>query len=72
MAQTNIRTVLKMLEDCAPGFRIELKLHFRHIHYGPKTYPSFPKHDDPDVFNVRKMARFFGILDCGKKHIPAI
>jgi hypothetical protein len=72
LAQTTIKAVVEMLKDCAPGATIELKTHFRHVHFGPRTYPSFPKHDDPDVFNVRKMARFFGILDCAKKHIPSI
>jgi hypothetical protein len=61
-----------MLDECAPGYTFELKTHFRHIKYGGKTYPSFPKHDDPEIFDVRKMARFFSITKCAKKHIPAV
>jgi hypothetical protein len=58
--------VQKMLEKCAPGYRIELKTHFRFVYWHGIVFPTLPKHDNIYVGHIRKMARTFGILECAK------
>lgn len=73
MAQASISEVESMLAECAPGSTIKMKTHFRHVyHPNGKVYTALPKYDNMQVLHIRKMARFFGILECAKKHIPSI
>ena len=58
--------VEQMLKKCAPGYRIELKTHFRFVYLGSIVFPSLPKHDNIYLGHVRKLARTLGILDCAK------
>jgi len=55
-----------MLEKCAPGYRIELKTHFRFVYLNAIVFPTLPKHDNIEVGHIKKMARTLGILDCAK------
>jgi hypothetical protein len=67
------KAILEMLKDCAPGFDVQEKLHFRWILYGGKTYHEFPKHSDVPVGHLKKMIRFLEInLDCAKKHLELL
>lgn len=63
-----------MLDECAPGAVIESKPHKNWVHWRGRTYWSLPlgKHgnrQNPEiqVGHVKKMARFFEILDCAKR-----
>ncbi len=59
--------MLKMLEKCAPGYKIRLANHSHVVTYNNKVYPSIPKFDKIEIGHIRKMARHFGILECAKK-----
>ena len=68
-----------MLEACAPGFRIEEKLHRNWVRYKGKTFPGLPKGEhgkgDPEIEigHVRKLIRFLGIdQSCAEKHLPTL
>ena len=61
-----------MLNVCAPGFTWRLATHCRIIAHKDKTYRSFPKQDNIEIGHVRKLARFLGVLDCAKEHIPSL
>ena len=63
----SIRAIRDMLQECAPGYRMELKTHNWFVHFNGLTYPSLPKYDEIEEFHVRKMARTLGILDCARK-----
>lgn len=65
-----------MLDDCAPGAVIEGKLHKNWVRFRDKTYRGLPlgKHgnrQNPEiqVGHVKRMARFFEILDCAKEKL---
>jgi hypothetical protein len=55
------KQVWDMLDKCAPGWSPEPKLHHIWIHWGGRTYASFPKHPQIDVGHVRKMVRHLQI-----------
>ncbi len=57
-----------MLNECAPGWTWEAKLHGRSVKAGGRTYPTLPKYDEIEIGHVRKMARHLGILECAKGH----
>jgi len=42
-ASVPLAKVLKMLERCAPGTEVELKLHHHWVRYNGKTFKSLPK-----------------------------
>jgi hypothetical protein len=63
------KQVRAMLDECAPGYRIELKTHNYFVFYNKRTYPSLPKYTEVDAGHVKKMTRFLGIYDCAKKFL---
>lgn len=69
MALISIKAISKMLEECAPGFSMELKTHNRVVRFNGKTYPALPKHDEIEAGHVRKLARNLDIFDCAKKSL---
>ena len=72
-ASTSLSQVLKMLDQCAPGYTIRLATHSRVIQFGNKVYRTFPKHDPMENGHIRKMVRYLGIsLSCASKHLPGV
>lgn len=74
-----LQAIWTMLENCAPGHAREPKTHYWVIRFGDKTYPTFPlgphgKRNNPEiqVGHVRRMARFFGILECAKDQLAQL
>ncbi len=58
-----------MMQVCAPGFSWRLANHSRVFTYNDMVYRSFPKQNDIERGHIRKMARFFGILDCAYREL---
>lgn len=71
-ASTSLSQVLKMLDECAPGYSIRLANHSRVIQFGGKVYLTFPKHDPVENGHLRKMVRFFGISACASKCLSGV
>jgi hypothetical protein len=72
-ASTHLSTVIKMLDECAPGYSIRLANHSRVIQFGGKVYRTFPKHDPMENGHIRKLVRFLGIsMSCASKHLPGV
>jgi hypothetical protein len=71
-ASTSLSEVLKMLDECAPGYSIRLANHSRVIHFNGMLYRTFPKHDPVENGHVRKLVRFLRISECASKHFPGI
>jgi hypothetical protein len=72
-ASTALSKVEKMLNECAPGYKIRLANHSRVIHFGGKVYPTFPKHDPVENGHIRKLVRFLGInTACASRHLPGV
>ncbi len=68
-----LKTVWAMLGHCAPGYTVKQTKHYWQITYAGRTYPSFPlgkhgKRENPpiQVGHVKRMVRYFSILDCAK------
>jgi len=67
-----------MLDECAPGFTKNERMHNWCIYYGALTYPSLPKGEhgkkNPEIElgHLKRLARHFGILDCARRCIPAL
>jgi hypothetical protein len=68
-----------MLDACAPGARIEEKTHHYWVYWSNVAPYRLPlgKHgrrDNPEIQrgHVKKMARYFEILDCAKEHLPQL
>ena len=61
-----------MLKACAPGSSWRLATHSRVVTYKDKLYRALPKHDPMEIGHVRKLARYLGILECAKQHIPGL
>ncbi len=71
-ASTSLSEVEKMLQQCAPGYKIRLANHSRVIHFSGMMYRTFPKHDPVENGHVRKLVRFFGISVCASKRLPGV
>lgn len=72
-ASTHLSSVIKMLDECAPGYTIRLANHSRVIQFDGKVYRTFPKHDPTENGHIRKLVRFLGIsLPCASKHLPGV
>jgi hypothetical protein len=71
-ASTSLSEVVKILDECAPGYTIRLANHSRVIHFNGMLYRTFPKHDPVENGHVRKLVRFFGISACASKHLPGV
>ncbi len=67
MALVSMTAIRAMLEECAPGYSMELKTHNWFVYFNGLTYPSLPKYDEIEEFHVRKMARILQIVACAKK-----
>lgn len=67
------KAIVEMLKDCAPGFAVQEKLHFRWVLYKERTYHEFPKHAEIPVGHLKKMLRFLGIsFECAKRHLEIL
>ena len=72
-----LKEISGMLNVCAPGARIEPKEHRNWVLYNGMIYRGLPlgKHGkrrenaEIEKGHVKKMARFFEILDCAKQHL---
>jgi hypothetical protein len=68
--QVPLKNIWAMLDDCAPGYTHKKHTHNYCIYYENKTYPSLPvgEHGNKNPLiekgHIKRMARFFGILDC--------
>lgn len=61
--------VLRMLQECAPGFEIRRTTHGRIVTWNGRVFRDLPKFDDIEIGHIRKMVRHLGIdKDCAKKH----
>jgi len=74
-----LKEIREMLDACAPGARIVPKEHHNWVLWNGRTYRGLPlgkhgKRVNPEIEggHVRRMARFFEILECAKKHLPQI
>lgn len=65
----SLADVERMLNECAPGYTIDLKTHFRVIRWNGLTYPTFPKHSQIEAGHIKKMARSLGILECAREFL---
>jgi hypothetical protein len=77
--QVALKEIRRMLDACAPGARILAKKHRNWVLYNGLTFRGLPlgehgRRDDPEieVGHVKRMARHLGILDCAKRHLPAL
>jgi hypothetical protein len=68
-ASARFADIVRMLETCAPGHNIRRTTHGHRVAYNGKLFPDLTKHDNIELGHIRKMCRYFGILDCAKKHI---
>ncbi|HSS50129.1 MAG TPA: hypothetical protein VLX28_14420 [Thermoanaerobaculia bacterium] len=71
-----LKEIKKMLDGCAPGATIDFKPHKTWVHWNGRTYWGLPRgahgaRENPEIEigHVKKMARFFEILDCAKKYL---
>jgi hypothetical protein len=74
-----LKEIRGMLDACAPGARIEEKPHHNWVYWSNLAPYRLPrgkhgKRDNPDIEigHVKRMARYFEILDCAKKHLPQL
>lgn len=72
----SLKEIQNMLDECAPGAFIEHKPHKNWVHWNGRIYWGLPlgKHGarqnpEIEIGHVKKMARFFEILDCAKKQL---
>ena len=71
-------SVWAALEECAPGAIVEVKLHRKWITVDGKTYRGFPRgghgkrNPEVELGHVRKLVRFFDILDCMKRIVAGL
>jgi hypothetical protein len=71
-ASVSFADIKAMMDVCANGWTFRVSTHSRVIHYNSMVYRAFPKHDPVQIGFVRKVARYFGILECAKKQIPGL
>jgi hypothetical protein len=72
-----LKDIVQMLDACAPGARIEAKPHHNWVYckgdLPPYRLPrgKHGKRDNPDIEtgHVKRMARYFGILDRAQEHL---
>lgn len=73
--QVPLKDVWAVLAECLPGHTITLKTHPYWIAHNNRLYASFPKgahgKSNPpiDVGHVKRMARYFDILDCARREL---
>lgn len=74
-----MREIWDMLDHCAPGYQAKENPHNWAITWKRKTFPNLPlgkhgkrKHVSIQVGHVKKMARFFDILECAGKRIERL
>jgi hypothetical protein len=66
------------LEKCTPDMTVVVKTHRKWITVGGKTFRGFPngahggRNPEVEIGHVRRMARFFDILDCMKRFISGL
>jgi hypothetical protein len=77
--QVSLREIEKMLDDCAPGAVVVPKPHHNWVTWNGKTYRGLPRgkhgarrNPEIEVGHVRRMARFFEILECAEAQIPGL
>ena len=70
-----LRTVKKLLQECAEGSELKRKKHRYWVLYNGKTYRGLPlgqhgKKTEIEIGHLRSMVRFLGIdTDCAAKFI---
>ena len=67
-ASVSLKNVLKMLDDCAPGYTVRLATHSRVVQYQGKTFRKLPKFGEIELGHLRSMIRQLGIKECAAKH----
>ena len=77
--QVTLKEIRQMLDDCAPGAVIVGKLHRNWVLFRGRTFRGLPlgkhgarKNPEIEVGHVRRLARFFEILDCAQRMLPAL
>jgi hypothetical protein len=71
-------SVWAALEKCAPDAIVKVKRHRKWITVDNKTYHGFPRsghgerNPEVELGQVRKLGRFFDILDCMKRIISGL
>lgn len=72
--QIAFKAILKMLEECAPGFTIESKTHNFVVRFNRLTYPRLPRgphgkrKDFPiQIGHIRNLVRTFEIQECAER-----
>ncbi len=71
--QVPLSDIFVMLKECAPGHQVVERTHHYCVYYNSLTFPSLPKgahgKSNPGIQKgvIKKMARFFGILDCAQR-----
>lgn len=72
-ATVSFADVIRMLEDCTPGFTSRLATHSYVIKWGGRIYRSLPKHDNLELGYIRKLVRSLQINpECANKHFPGL
>ena len=71
-----ISEIRRMLDECAKGHEwVDSKQHNFQVKWQGRTYPSLPKGEhgkssariEIESGHVKKLARFFGIIECAKE-----
>jgi hypothetical protein len=81
--QVSLKTILAMLDECAPGYTYEVREHNVCIRYNGRTYPRLPrgehkkqgrsKNPEIEIGHVKQMARQLGLKgDCCGEFIPQL
>lgn len=71
-----LKEIIAILDDCAPGAVIESKVHKNWVLWNGRIWWDLPlgkhghrKNPEIQVGHVKRMMRFFDILDCAKKYL---
>lgn len=71
MAQVPLDAVWAMLDECLPGYTARLD-DGRPQYFGFPSGPKGSSNPEIEIGHIRKMARYFGILDCAKQEIEQL
>jgi hypothetical protein len=72
--QLQLKAIWAMLDDCAPGYTKRLHTHKYSVKWQGRLYRALPKGEhgsaNPPIERgqVLRMVKFFGIVDCARKH----
>jgi hypothetical protein len=78
----SLAVVWRMLDDCAPGYARASHDHTWDIRWQNKRFPRLPlgrhgrarktERAEVELGQVRQLVRQFRIIECARKHIPAL